>query len=762
MSAATESTLQELLQIAAANNANMAKLTSLIGQLGPKLGTANAGVGSSASGLIAAFNPLSLVVKGITGTFNILSNLLGSLGNIIGSTVGSFQKFLAMTTTGTMKFSDLSKIIGDLVTSVPVFGSILGSVVGVFTNLIQYSEQLLVVYRNISDVGASFGGNLFEMAQTAYNSMLTLDEFQNIIKQNSTILTAIGPGLDAGFRKFGEINRLLIGPGSPYSRAILSLGVTASESAEMLATYINIHGSLNRESLRNNNVVAASVSNMIKEIDLWAKITGQSRKDAEKALASESLNSQFKMFLRHLDPQQVDTAMLQVSKALQIGGQGAADALKQYIMTGGNSLAVVTEDMKNLVVQTNGELFNWVKTVGDASLNMQLSSEERMRQTTEADARLSKSYSSFLDSFGQTGSIYYQMNESFIKNAALANTYMQFGSKSEKEREELRKRAFKEQQEQMKQESEAANLAEIERKLKNIGLSIMGIFLPLLQPISNQLLKLGHGLTNIIERIAGSGGIQEMITKVTTWFTTLFTDLTNAKGFEGVVTVLKDRATQLITDMWSVIKPGLEIIWADIKPGLFKLFQEIIDMIKGYLFGPKLTSADVSQDRENIKVMNPLQIIETSLARAAENIMRLGSFLNLIDKNTVDRIVAGRITRETQAVLPQYAIRGGVEGRQSGSLGVTGSYFENFGSGTPVTLHGTEAVVTPSQMNDIINQTAQAAAASSNKDMSSLTTKVNELSQLTSQMLYYLKQTAENTRKNVQATRSIGGDILAF
>jgi hypothetical protein len=757
MSAATESTLQELLQIAAANNANMAKLTSLISQLGPKLGTANSGLGSSAAGLIAAFNPLSLVVKGITGTFNILSNLLGSLGNIIGSTVGSFQKFFEMTLTGTMKFSDLSKIIGDLVTSVPVFGSILGSVAGVFTNLIQYSEQLLVVYRNISNVGAGFSGNIYEMAKVAASAYISLDQFQSVVIKNSAAFAALGTDVDSGARKFADISAKLIGPGSKYAQSILGLGYSTEQAADMMGLYITMQGNLNRRAFENNDKVAGSVANMIYEIDALAKITGISRKEAEDALKKTAMDDQFKLFLQNLDTATVDKLMMTTTYLEKFVEQGAADMFKQAAMSGGQFLTPTTKAMQDLYVQTRGSIIPAIGTLYRAAMDTSTAHRKQLELTLDTSKNLAENYTNFITKdLGVVSAAMISMGDSLAINQKLSTTQLMFSNKNI---QQVLAEILKKQEDSS--DSAAAQLAQVERMFANIGNQLRLMFLPVINDVTTKLLSLGNGLTSVIQKFVGSEGFTTVISKVTTWFTTLFNDLSNAKGFEGVVTVLKERATQLITDMWSVIKPGLEVIWADIKPGLFKLFQEIVDMVKEYLFGPKLMLNDASQDKENIKIMNPLQLMQSSLARAAENIMRLGAMVGLYNEDYVNRISASRINRETEALMPQYAISGGVE-RKTGTLGVTGSYFENFGSGTPAVLHGTEAVVTPSQMNDIINRTAQAAAASSNKDMSSLTTKVNELSQLTSQMLYYLKQTAENTRKNVQATRSIGGDILAF
>jgi hypothetical protein len=60
-----------------------------------------------------------------------------------------------------------------------------------------------------------------------------------------------------------------------------------------------------------------------------------------------------------------------------------------------------------------------------------------------------------------------------------------------------------------------------------------------------------------------------------------------------------------------------------------------------------------------------------------------------INPNTYQPLT-GEIKKENQPQL------------RTGTLGVYGKMFGEFGSGTPVTLHGTEAVITPSQMSDLV------------------------------------------------------------
>jgi hypothetical protein len=91
------------------------------------------------------------------------------------------------------------------------------------------------------------------------------------------------------------------------------------------------------------------------------------------------------------------------------------------------------------------------------------------------------------------------------------------------------------------------------------------------------------------------------------------------------------------------------------------------------------------------------------------------------------------------------------EPRSSGSWGATGKLFENFGNGTDVTLHGQEAVVTPSQMNNIIS----GAATNNVKE------GWEQLNNTNAQLLYYMKDLADSNRRIYSATKELSGDAFA-
>jgi hypothetical protein len=137
-------------------------------------------------------------------------------------------------------------------------------------------------------------------------------------------------------------------------------------------------------------------------------------------------------------------------------------------------------------------------------------------------------------------------------------------------------------------------------------------------------------------------------------------------------------------------------------------------------------------DRETETKFNDLQR-ELALARELENTKEITRLTGEISKLT-----------SSKEWRPEMAI----PKRATGSLGMTGNLFENWGSGTKVELHGKEAVVTPAQMDSIVNN--------------SMAMGIETLNMQVAELIRTNKEMADYARRNVDATRSLSGDLFAM
>lgn len=221
----------------------------------------------------------------------------------------------------------------------------------------------------------------------------------------------------------------------------------------------------------------------------------------------------------------------------------------------------------------------------------------------------------------------------------------------------------------------------------------------------------------------------------------------NAKMSE-VITTLSDK---LLFPLMNKITPMLPEIARQITTfiqniftpeGRAKIIRDIVDGVKEIIAGvyTSMTAGpnqqELAQDQKNWDKMAWYQKAESGLARGIES---AGRFLGM--ETISNRAAVSRIESETKAL----------SGRAFGSYGVTGKLFEDFGNGTNVTLHGQESVMTPSQLSSLMD----GSTANNLKGL------VEQLNTVNSQMLQTMKQVAEYTKRNVDATKALSGDAFA-
>jgi hypothetical protein len=90
-------------------------------------------------------------------------------------------------------------------------------------------------------------------------------------------------------------------------------------------------------------------------------------------------------------------------------------------------------------------------------------------------------------------------------------------------------------------------------------------------------------------------------------------------------------------------------------------------------------------------------------------------------------------------------------GRSAGSYGTVGTAFENFGNGTPIIGHGIEGMFKPEQITHLMQ-------ASVSNALEGLVTQLNNTQ---AELVYQMRQVAENSRRNVQATENLSGNAFA-
>ena len=212
----------------------------------------------------------------------------------------------------------------------------------------------------------------------------------------------------------------------------------------------------------------------------------------------------------------------------------------------------------------------------------------------------------------------------------------------------------------------------------------------------------------------------------------------------------------------------METTWVQVRPYIMRAIDSVIEFMKPYAErmlevigdqlnewvynlpgGRRILGAENPEDRAELRnaerrfrdardqVTQAKKELDLAKARnASENEIRLL-------QNALDTLIYD-VLRPAEAALP---VRSKLTERHVGSLGATGNLFENWGSGTPVMLKGTEAVVTPEQMGGIVNN--------------SLAMGVETLNNQIAELLRVNKEIAMYGRRNIDALASLNRDQFA-
>jgi len=763
MNGATEATLQDLLAVAQAMNANLVGLNRMINRMGSAGGGTGSGsgsgttasVGAAASAASAALGGLRIAGSLVSGAFSLLGTIVGKTIGGLTATVGNLYEFAKSAAMGTAKLSDFYNAFRDL----PFF---IGSVMSLAADIVRYQEGLLDYYNIMTRAGATFSGNLSDMRLMATRGFLSMDEFSKVVRANSEIFSTLGGNVDNGIRKFVDTQAKLMGPGSQYSKQLLGLGYTSESVAELLGAVYNQQGNLNKAELQNNDRVAAAVANTAKELDLFSRATGKNREELEKELKEKSFDAAWKTFTQGLTPEEAKRAEAAISKALEFGGKGAADGIKQMFMTGGTAAVPINDAMRDFAVQTNGAADDFYKVIYQSVMNAKLTDQERLAIQLKAGADIGRAYNQFIGPLGNVGGILSLQGNNLVNNAKLQNTALKMGQVFTKEANEMARTAGQNQQKAAV--GTAAALAQANVNIKNFGVGIMELVNQLIGPIAGYLINFGNQI---------SKELYPIFQKVITWFKKTFDELSVAfktDGIRGAFSKAIEKLGEGFKNIWEVIgEPitrAMQNLWDKLRPPLQSHFEMVASQlwtaIKDFLFGGPAKDAEEAKARIQ-KKMDEINAIQDPARRqkAMEiytggsdyrmeqaRIQRAEQILAEREQNSETKRLARERELETLIASRRTVEMNPQARRHSGTLGMTGNWWEK--ENTTVQIQAGETVATQSQIAQIVDAASQKGVAES----------ILALNNTMRTLVAVTQKVEQNTKDTVQVTKRLGNDAF--
>ena len=521
-----------------------------------------------------------------SGLRKATKGLLGFAGDLLGSAY-DFGETLLFT----------GNRMSDLAGAIPLVGGPLGSLVGL-------AEGLVDNFRNLSESGAGFSNNIFNIARAAANAEMPLGMFAETVAQNSQQLSRLGGSVTEGAKRFGRISKSL----RTSEANFLGMGFTMEGVNEGLIAYTEEMARTGRLRTMSDAQLTQGASVYLMEIDKLAKVTGMTRKEAEAARASQADDARMRRMISKLDTEGANN--LRNSLAfLDAKVPGLSDAFKDL-----SDGAAQTEEGMMLMAMGGDEFVKLAQEMASGELDPAELNNRLMELAPLIEKNVGNMSEAQLQALEQTNPALYKILSS---NSDLLALTKKSGEKIEEE--------------QKASDGVTTSLAQVEQNLATIRGNLFSAFLesdifkmaadalgdlmPKTEDVSAMMEKLKPHVESVIESFTKfvndfisdpAGTFEKIVDNIKTYVSDFFSSMFDGLGTKiatGILAGLLLMVTGVITGPFLAIGAGLALIfgadkilelgnkyiWEPIK-GMFgwlgDWFGSLWESIKG--FGSKL------------------------------------------------------------------------------------------------------------------------------------------------------------------------------
>jgi len=150
-------------------------------------------------------------------------------------------------------------------------------------------------FRQLSQIGATFGQSIVELRQTAATAALPLDDFAALVRQNSTNLAALFGSTTQGAKGIALLGESIRTEGIDR---LAPLGFTVDEVNETLLLNLERQRRTNMFSRMTDQQRISSAIRFAEELDRLARLTGAQRDELRAQIEQQQSNAKFQAFLQ--------------------------------------------------------------------------------------------------------------------------------------------------------------------------------------------------------------------------------------------------------------------------------------------------------------------------------------------------------------------------------------------------------------------------------------------------------------------------------
>ena len=296
---------------------------------------------------------------------SITGGLLNSLAAGIGAVVGAVPGLAKELAFGGQQLSDFTRHL-----PIPYLAELSGVL-----------DQQVNSFRQLTQTGASFGNNMFEITRIAGQAAIPQQDFIELVSQQSESLRIFGSTVGDGARRFAGLSKEL--RQSPLGTRLQEIGFTSAELNENFINYSELMQTSGRRQFMTDKQLMDGSLKYSSELDKISKLTGKSRKSLEDEMKAKNLDIKRQMAInKHgeefgLRLQQMAAASPELEAALLDMADGVAnDPLTKQLMANNDTFRnqatnlqnMTAEQANNFVVGIAKDGMKFANTLGDAGV----------------------------------------------------------------------------------------------------------------------------------------------------------------------------------------------------------------------------------------------------------------------------------------------------------------------------------------------------------------------------------------------------------
>ena len=230
---------------------------------------------------------------------------------------------------------DIAKLGENLAGATPIISAFKEK----FGGVIGYAEDTQHTFRALSRVGAGLEGRLGELRSGAADTRMSMDQFANMVGNNSELLSGFAGGVTGGIQRFRQLSKAMM-EGDTIG-AMLNLGYSLEGANEFILKNMEVQRRearfRNADGSMNSQLMLQSSLKMAESLDVMAKVAGKDLKQMQDDLVSRQRNGATQARLRLLEQQGVKgagEAYRSAQTSLAAAPQVAKDLVDDLVQTG--------------------------------------------------------------------------------------------------------------------------------------------------------------------------------------------------------------------------------------------------------------------------------------------------------------------------------------------------------------------------------------------------------------------------------------------